>query len=96
MKSAEEYIVRLYITDDGEPKCVHDTVENVLETIKIAQRDAIDEAVKMCANDVILVENVAVCNSPTADDSKFGRNYDFYIDKQSILQVADKLKQEIG
>lgn len=87
MKSSKEYLKNVNSLT---------TREDLYNIGKQIQRDAIDEAVKMCANDVILVENVAVCNSPTADDSKFGRNYDFYIDKQSILQVADKLKQEIG
>lgn len=87
MKSSKEYLKNVNSLT---------TREDLYNIGKQIQRDAIDEAVKMCANDVILVENVAVYNSPTADDSKFGRNYDFYIDKQSILQVADKLKQEIG
>jgi len=87
MKSAEEYIVRLYITDDGEPKCVHDTVENVLEAIKIAQRDAIDEAVKMCLNECAYV------NYPLFDGNRIAGSI---VPKENILQVADKLKQEIN
>lgn len=59
----------------------------ILEAIRIAQRDAIDEAVKMCAEEAY------------AEIDYHARDYgepSAVVNKQSILQVADKLKQEIN
>lgn len=86
MKSAEEYAVRLYITDDGEPKCVHDTFENVLETIKIAQYDAIDETCKVCA------ENAYA--KPVSTITEGGHLMELWtVNEDSILNCAEILKK---
>lgn len=56
------------------------------EAIKIAQIDAIDAAVKMCAKNVTVE-----CTEATGVKGM----YLFGINLQSILQVADKLKKEL-
>lgn len=54
MKEIEEYLKKLYITDDGEPNSIHDSVENVTNVIKQAQLDAWNESVKECAENAVV------------------------------------------
>lgn len=50
MKTPEEYLKRIYITQDGEPESVHNSIENVLDTIKQAQKDAYNQALEDADN----------------------------------------------
>lgn len=92
MKKTTEYLEKLYITQDGEPKSVHDSVENILDVFKQIQIDAIEETCRVCADNADLTyveyEWCIPEGSISTGDSEYGYSY---IDKQSILSVADKL-----
>lgn len=80
MRKPEEYYVEIVkhsaFNDFGKFQ------KDVLNAIKQAQIEAIDETVKMCA------ENVRI------NDDTF-EGFFAEIDYNSILQVADKLKKEL-
>lgn len=92
MKKAEKYIEDANLHDTflpyGENREIHDPdcgfcyyEKKVEEIIEQAQIAAIDAAVKMCAEE--------------AEIEFVGDNW-AEIERQSILQVADKLKKELG
>ena len=75
----------------GEPL----TQESVIEVIKMIQEEVIEEACKTCIENTVLVENMRTSGTPIVDESKFNSNYDFYIDKESIINCANILKQKL-
>lgn len=77
MKKAEEYLSK-YDCEPGEVALYGD---KVIELIRQAQVDAINEAVKICAEEATTMYNYEFSMID--------------IDKHSILQVADKLKKAI-
>lgn len=83
MKKAEEYL----------KGCEHDgsyiPVNEVLNLLKLAQEDAIREAVKECA------ENVETYEYPYMDSCPSCGHTATYVDMGSILSVADKLIKEL-
>lgn len=91
MKKAEDYLkpYKKYLVEgiDGYKNISGDGmfIGDVENAIKQAQIDAIDAAVKMCAEEV-------ETHSMWEEDSQ---TYYESIDKESILQVADKLKKEL-
>lgn len=86
MKKAEEYMKEFWDpnTDDNT---------TLIDVIKQAQIDAIDAAVKMCAENAELKEfNV----TPQDRDSISNDMGDVYaVDLEKILSIADKLKKEL-
>jgi hypothetical protein len=97
MKKLKEYLESLYITKDGEPESVHDSVENVLDVLKQIQLDAIEATCKRCAEEADadfeplgwLAEQHM--NTPFIE----GEDYEVSIIRASILKVADKMKEEL-
>lgn len=81
MKKLKEYLESLYITKDGEPKSVHDSVENVLDVLKQIQLDAIEATCKRCA------EVIDTCE---------GQSSFCWENDTKILKVADKMKEELN
>ena len=57
---------------------------SLAELIKQSQSEAIDETVKACAESAELIEDDGRCEPPYC-----------YIDKQSILSVAEQLKSKL-
>lgn len=106
MKKSEEYLENnKYDIIDAIGNSFYNTVsyqiheEIIKEIIKQAQIDAIDEAVKMCAENAKLAfadgyEIPDYCEEPfNCIKNEVGDTW--YIKRESILQVADKLKIEL-
>lgn len=98
MRKLKEYLESLYITKDGEPENVHDSVENVLDVLKQIQLDAIEATCKRCAEEgtveVADYEELSIEALPVND----GRTVIlpiYGVDVDSILKVADKMKEEL-
>jgi hypothetical protein len=83
MKKPKEYLERLYITKDGEPESIHDSVENVLDVLKQIQLDAVEATCKRCAEEAML------------GNTENGIYNVLEVSKDSILKVADKMKEEL-
>ena len=84
MRKAEDYIIEKetdHLADQYYSK------SDIIGWIKQAQIDAIEEAVKRCAENA----ETMVIN----DTDPYCFDGDIVIDKQTILQVADKLKKEL-
>lgn len=87
MKKPEEYL-KDFITEPN--------FEQVEELIKQAQIDAIEETCRVCAENADLTYVECEWEIPEGTVSVGDREYGYnYIDKQSILSVADKLKKEL-
>jgi len=82
MKKAFEYL-KDFITEPN--------FEQIEGLIKKAQRDAIKETTKKCA------ENARTCIDPYSYCGNTGSEYppDVIVDKQSIFLIADKLIKEL-
>ena len=76
MKTPEEYLQRLYITKDGEPESIHDSVENILDIFKQIQKDAWNEALDKAAE--------------SADVTDLGIEGNAVVDLNSILKLKIK------
>ena len=89
MKRASEYLKDIEIEDSN----IYVGVSNI---IRAAQEDAIREAVRECAENAewsyVEYDYKAPEGVEVVGDSEYGYNY---IDKYSILSVADKLIKEL-
>lgn len=98
MKKTTEYLEKLYITQDGEPKSVHDSVENILDVFKQIQIDAIEETCRVCAEESIVkvvdYEELSIETLP-ANDGKIVILPIYGVDEDSILKIANKMKEEL-
>jgi hypothetical protein len=86
MKKAEQYLKQLF----EEPFNLEESSieDDFLQVIKQAKIDAIEETCRVCAEEAELrYEEPCVLSYCECKDA--------YIDKQSILSVADKLKKEL-
>lgn len=102
MKKSEDYLkpYRKYLVEgiDGYKNISGDGmfIGDVEDAIKQAQIDAIEETCRVCAENADLTYVECEWEIPegtvSVGDSEYGYNY---IDKQSILSVADKLKKEL-
>ena len=93
MKKAEEY------TDEAEKYILHEfdktsIMVEVHKAIKQAQLDAIEEAVKRCAEKALIASNFDSVDSARTHSEQFLDEV-FSIDEQSILKVAEQLRKEI-
>lgn len=91
MKKPIEYLKELF---EGEPFNIEDenSIEyDLLQVIKQAQLDIIEEVVKRCAN------NADADFTHLGDDlKKIGAEYiEVYVLKDSILNIAEQLRKEI-
>ena len=100
MKKAEEYLQQFKILrsnyKEGEPfpfnltRDAHiGSYRDILKAIKQAQLDAIEETVKRCAEEVETEEY------PYMDGCETCGHTATYVNKKSILNVAEQLKKEI-
>ena len=101
MRKAEEYYVEMVkhsaFNDFGKFQ------KDVLNAIKQAQIEAIDETVKMCSKNATVKSeykaNVKGGRYKEWEDGDYIELFDttqrYSVDKKSILQVADKLKKEL-
>lgn len=97
MKKAEKYLKEC----DFDGHFV--SVDAFLSAIKKAQSDTIDEAVKMCADEAKCelndyfdcTDEQQINNIEIWEEGCDSASYCVKIDKNSILQVADKLKKEL-
>jgi len=97
MKKTTEYLERLYITQDGEPKSVHDSVENILDVFKQIQIETIETTCKRCAEEAeanfeplgwLAEQHMSI---PFIE----GEDYEVPVIRTSILEVTDKMKEEL-
>ena len=104
MKKTTEYLEKLYITQDGEPKSVHDSVENILDVFKQIQIETIETTCKRCAEEAEVKaqykRNLKGSRYRTWKDESevdlFSTTQKYSVNKQSILKVADKMKEELN
>lgn len=106
MKKADEYIEELgrsVTTLDGNISERVVSIEKARVAVKNAQIDAIDEAVKRCAENAKLTmkeeygetSRIIHRNLDRGSTNTSEQDYYYYVNKDSILQVADKLKKEL-
>ena len=92
MKKAEDIILEIEPDSDGfQPYYRYD---EVVKAIKQAQIDAIEEAVKRCAEKALIASNFDSVDSARTHSEQFLDEV-FSIDEQSILKVAEQLRKEI-
>lgn len=91
MKKAEDYLDKLYITQDGEPTSVHDSTERVVDLIKQIQIDTIDETIKLCVEKA----EIAYQSFFFKDGEKCLFKADTYVNPKSIKDCAEILKSEL-
>ena len=87
MKKVEEYIFEMERDSDGGHEIYR--YNDVVKAIKQAQIDAIEETVKRCAEEVETEEY------PYMDGCETCGHTATYVNKKSILNVAEQLKKEI-
>ena len=80
MINAEEYLNLVYVTNDGYPDSVHDSVENVIDMIEKVQHDTIEDALDIIE---ILKERLFINNIEESEKE--------YINK--ALVFLNKFKQ---
>ena len=90
LKTPEEYIKETFGWNHETSDLTH-YVSYWKGLIKQAQIDAIQIAVEMCAEEASLIKDPDQDFRLTGDEY-----YDYIIDKQSILNVANKLKEELN
>lgn len=87
IKSAKEIInQKLYITDDGEPNSVHDSIESVVEAMQEYAKQFIDLAAEEVTCD---------CRIDYVNDYDYSAGHNGMtggIDKESILEIKQLIK----
>lgn len=95
MKKAEEYID----TSNWNDKWFWKIEEEVIKAIKQAQIEAIEETVKLCAEnaeaDIVFLGDLAQEQLKSGEPFLSEEDYEVYVLKQSILNCAEILKKEI-
>ncbi len=99
MKKAEEYLKEFSKERGsltlGNYTCIGVKYEDAYYAIQQALIDAIDTAVEMCADDVYMLYHDGHFKKDTPMNHVQVGSDNVQINKQSILQVADKLKDKI-
>lgn len=96
MKKAEEYF-KFMSSEDDIINLYEDSKTDFINAVKQAQIDAIEEAVSRCAENALCKSEVIPIHEkcggiPVNTTTKLH----FVVDSNSILDVANQLKQELG
>ena len=96
MKKAEEYIKNYwgFIKDGVDSFGRRVREHNIKLVIQQAQKEAIEETVKQCAQVAELEEFIKTPQDRNSISNDMGDIY--AVNKEIILQVADELKKELG
>ena len=93
MKNAEDICKELNWTFDSDPSRYNLFVGLIAPAIKLAQLDAIEETVKLCAENAKLSNEDKSYISYTYQD--LASDEIIQVDEESILNCADILKKEL-
>lgn len=94
IKKAEDYLLE-FVGRSYSNIAYNSEEVDIMEAIKAAQLDAIDEAVKLCADTTNLI-----INSLSSTDKDFDDDYQcgdtvISVNRRSILNCAEILKKEL-
>lgn len=87
MKKAKDIVDKIQQFGTSNQNFWYVKPNDVISAIKQAQIDAIDAAVKRCAEDAIANYEIT--------QGFFSEDVQAFVETDSILQVADKLKKEL-
>lgn len=76
----------------AEDVCIYKIDKEEKQSILYAMKEACEQAIDMCSNNIELIDNYRVNHGIIQSDSKFDDTRDYYINKASILNVKNLIK----